>query len=166
MQVLQVLLFNIKFLKAPTHTSPQGERNKRLHFLVRKGNGCGLQKHMNLQTEFEFTLPKGYIDSTGTIHRKGVMRLATAMDEITPMRDLRVRSNQAYLVIVLLSRVIIRLGTLPNVTTNVIENLFAADLAYLQAFYRRINEEGTSIIRLHCHECQTEFDFDLATLGG
>jgi|SRR5690606_3060288 len=121
---------------------------------------------MSLQTEFEFTLPRGYIDRDGNLHRHGVMRLATAMDEIAPLRDLRVRSNQAYLVIVLLSRVIVKLGTLPSVTTSVIENLFAADLAYLQAFYRRINEDGTSLIPVACPQCNTEFEVDLAELGG
>jgi len=121
---------------------------------------------MSLQTEFEFTLPRGYIDRDGNLHRHGVMRLATAMDEIAPLRDLRVRSNQAYLVIVLLSRVIVKLGTLPQVTTGVIENLFAADLAYLQAFYRQINEQGTSVLSLTCPECHAEFELDLADLGG
>jgi hypothetical protein len=121
---------------------------------------------MSLQTEFEFTLPRGYVDRDGTLHRQGVMRLATAMDEIVPLRDLRVRSNQAYLVIILLSRVVVKLGTLPQVTTNVIENLFAADLAFLQAFYRRINEEGVSTITVTCPECQTEIEVDLAELGG
>jgi hypothetical protein len=121
---------------------------------------------MSLQTEFEFTLPRGYVDRSGTLHRDGAMRLATALDEIGPLRDLRVRSNQAYLVIVLLSQVIVRLGTLPKITTDVIENLFAADLAYLQAFYRQINEQGTSVVKLSCPECQAEFDLDLADLGG
>ncbi len=121
---------------------------------------------MSLQTEFEFTLPRGYIDKNGTLHQRGVMRLATAMDEIAPLRDLRVRTNEAYLVIVLLSRVIVKLGTLPQVTTTVIESLFAADLAYLQAFYRRINEQGTSVITLRCSECDAELTMDLAQLGG
>jgi hypothetical protein len=121
---------------------------------------------MSLQTEFEFTLPRGYIDRDGNLHRDGLMRLATAMDEIAPLRDLRVRSNQAYLVIVLLSRVIVRLGTLSQITTGVIENLFAADLAYLQAFYRQINERGTSRITAACPECHAEFEIDLAELGG
>jgi hypothetical protein len=94
------------------------------------------------------------------------MRLATAMDEIAPLRDLRVRSNQAYLVIVLLARVIVKLGNLPSVTTGVVENLFAADLAYLQALYRQINEEGTSNLTLTCPECKTEYQLDLANLGG
>jgi hypothetical protein len=121
---------------------------------------------MSLQTEFEFTLPRGYVDRNGDLHRQGVMRLATALDEIGPLRDLRVRSNQAYLVIVLLARVIVKLGTLSQVTTDVIENLFAADLAYLQAFYRQINEQGTSTVTLSCPECHAEFDLDLADLGG
>lgn len=121
---------------------------------------------MSLQTEFEFTLPRGYVDGDGNLHREGVMRLATAMDEITPLRDLRVRSNQAYLVIILLSRVMVRLGSLPQVTTGVIENLFAADLAYLQAFYRQINEQGTSRITVACPECNARHEVDLADLGG
>ena len=121
---------------------------------------------MSLQTEYEVTLPHGYIDPDGNLHRHGIMRLATAMDEIVPLRDLRVRSNQAYLVIILLSRVIVKLGTLPSVNTGVIENLFAADLAYLQAFYRQINEQGTSLIQVACPECQARFEVDLANLGG
>ncbi len=121
---------------------------------------------MSLQTEFEFTLPKGYVDREGNLHRSGVMRLATALDEIAPLRDLRVRSNQAYLVIILLSRVIVRLGNLSQITTTVIENLFAADLAYLQAFYRQINEHGASTVALTCPECNAQFEIDLADLGG
>jgi hypothetical protein len=121
---------------------------------------------MSLQTEYQFTLPRGYVDPEGNLHRQGVMRLATAMDEITPLRDMRVRSNQAYLVIILLSRVIVRLGTLSQVTTGVIENLFAADLAYLQAFYRQINEHGTSVLALTCPECKAQYEMDLADLGG
>jgi hypothetical protein len=121
---------------------------------------------MSLQTEYSFTLPRGYVDPEGNLHREGVMRLATAMDEITPLRDLRVRSNQAYLVIILLSRVIVRLGSLSQVTTGVIENLFAADLSYLQAFYRQINEQGFSIFKLTCPECKNEYEMDLADLGG
>jgi len=121
---------------------------------------------MSLQTEFEFTLPRGYVDSDGNLHRHGVMRLATAMDEIAPLRDLRVRSNQAYLVIILLSRVITQLGQLSQITTGVIENLFAADLAYLQAFYRQINEQGTSVVTITCPECNAKHEVDLADLGG
>ncbi len=93
-----------------------------------------------LQTEFEFVLPRGYVAPDGTLHKKGRMRLATAMDEIAPLRDPRVRANQAYLVIILLSRVITQLGTVEVIDTGVVENLFSADLAFLQDFYRKINE--------------------------
>lgn len=93
-----------------------------------------------MQTEFEFTLPKGYLDEDGNIHRKGIMRLSKAMDEIVPLRDPRVKSNPAYATVIILSRVIIRLGALDEVTPVVIEGLFACDLNYLQKFYRQINE--------------------------
>ncbi len=92
-----------------------------------------------IQTEFEFTLPKGYLDGEGNLHRKGVMRLSRAMDEIVPMRDPRVKSNPAYSTVIILSRVITRLGSLDDVSPAVIENLFACDLSYLQKFYRNIN---------------------------
>lgn len=97
-------------------------------------------KGVGLQTEFEFKLPRGYVDGHGTVHKTGRMRLATAMDEIAPLRDPRVKANQAYLVIILLSRVISKLGTVEVIDTGVVENLFSADLAYLQDFYRKINE--------------------------
>ena len=121
---------------------------------------------MSLQTEFEFTLPRGYVDRDGIVQREGRMRLATALDEIAPLRDPRVHSNQAYLVIILLSRVITKLGTLSTVTPEVVENFFAADMAYLQAFYRRINEEGLTTIPVACPQCQAKFEVDLASLGG
>lgn len=92
-----------------------------------------------LQTEFEFTLPKGYIDGDGNLHRKGVMRLSRAMDEITPMRDPRVKSNPAYATVLILARVITRLGALDDITPAIIEGFFACDLNYLQKFYRQIN---------------------------
>ncbi|MGF1521677.1 MAG: hypothetical protein ACFBSF_05080 [Leptolyngbyaceae cyanobacterium] len=103
-----------------------------------------------LQTEFEFTLPKGYLDTDGNLHRKGVMRLSTAMDEIVPLRDPRVKSNPAYATVIILSRVITKLGALEEVTPRVVEGFFARDLDYLQMFYRQINEldsplEETSI---------------------
>jgi len=121
---------------------------------------------MSLQTEFEFTLPRGYIDQDGNLHRRGVMRLATAMDEIAPLRDMRVQNNQAYLVIVLLSRVVTKLGSLPAINTGVIEKLFAADLAFLQTLYRQINEEGTTVITVTCPECQAQIEVDLANMMG
>ncbi len=119
-----------------------------------------------IQTEYQFTLPLGYVDEEGTVHRQGIRRLATAMDEILPLRDLRVRQSQAYLIIVLLSRVIVQLGTLPQVTTQVIENLFAGDLAYLQALYRRINEQGITTFTVNCPDCNGAIEIDLAELGG
>jgi hypothetical protein len=94
---------------------------------------------MGLQTQFPFTLPKGYVDEDGRLHRTGVMRLATGRDEIEPLRDVRVAENEAYLTVVMLARVITELGTITPVTTNVVEGLFAVDLAYLQEFYGIIN---------------------------
>ena len=96
---------------------------------------------MAFQTEIEFTLPKGYLDSEGQLHKSGVMRLATAADEILPLKDPRVQQNQAYLVIIVLARVVTKLGSLPDVNTKVIEGLFASDLSYLQTLYERLNGE-------------------------
>jgi hypothetical protein len=119
-----------------------------------------------LQTEFEFTLPRGYVDANGDVHRNGSMRLATAFDEITPLRDPRVRPNQAYLVIILLSRVVTRLGTITQVTPHEMENLFTSDLAFLQRLYRQVNERGTSIVSAQCPGCGTDVEVDIASLGG
>lgn len=121
---------------------------------------------MNLKTEFEFTLPMGYVDKDGNLHKQGRMRLATAMDEISIMNDLRVKENDAYIVIVLLARVITSLGTLSSINAGVIENLFAADLTYLQEFYRQINETGQTRREFTCPHCQKAFEVDLSTLGG
>lgn len=117
-----------------------------------------------MQTEFEFDLPLGYLDAKGEQHRSGAMRLATAMDEIAPLNDPRVKGNESYLVIVLLSRVITRLGTLEAVTPQVIEGLFAADLAYLQAFYQQINETGHTRLTRACPHCGKPIEVDLAGL--
>lgn len=97
---------------------------------------------MVFQTEIEFTLPKGYLDSDGVLHKDGVMRLATAADEILPLKDARVQQNPAYLTVIVLARVITRLGALQDVNTKVIEGLFASDLNYLQTLYERLNGEG------------------------
>ena len=97
------------------------------------------RSHMNFQTEVEFTLPKGYLDAMGVLHRRGVMRLATAGDEILPLRDPRVQANQAYLAVIVLARVITRLGDVPSIDTKVIESLYASDLDYLQRLYERLN---------------------------
>ncbi|MBM4386889.1 MAG: phage tail assembly protein [Deltaproteobacteria bacterium] len=116
---------------------------------------------MAFKTEFEFTLPRGYVDKDGKVHKKGVMRLATAKDEILPLQDYRVQSNRAYLVVILLSRVITKLGELHSINPSVIEELYASDLAYLQDFYRRINEDGTSRVKVNCPECKHAFELDL-----
>lgn len=121
---------------------------------------------MSLQTEFDFELPMGYVDKDGNLHKKGTMRLATAIDEITILNDMRVQSNEAYIVIVLLARVITSLGSLSAVNTNVIENLFTADLTYLQEFYRQINESGHTRKEFICPHCNKPFEMDLTTLGG
>ena len=94
---------------------------------------------MSLKTEYAFALPKGYLDGDGELHREGVMRLATARDEIEPLRDPRVRENDAYLTIIVLSRVVTSLGSVSQVTPRTIEQLFASDLAYLQDLYRIVN---------------------------
>ena len=121
---------------------------------------------MSLQTEFEFELPLGYVDKAGNLHKKGTMRLATAIDEITVLDDMRVKDNEAYLVIVLLARVITSLGTLTSINTGVIENLFAGDLTYLQEFYRQVNDQGHTRREFSCPHCNESFEVDLSTLGG
>lgn len=115
-----------------------------------------------LQTEFDFELPRGYVDDSGEVHTSGVMRLATARDEIMPLRDPRVRDNEAYLTVLLLSRVVTRLGTLDTVTPAVIESLFASDLAFLQDLYRRVNQEGHTHAAVACPSCKHEFAVDVA----
>ncbi|MGB0589005.1 MAG: phage tail assembly protein [Myxococcota bacterium] len=121
---------------------------------------------MAFKTQFEFTLPKGFVDKDGNVHRKGVMRLATAKDEIIPLQDYRVQNNRAYLVVILLSRVIEVLGDLKSINPSVIEGLFSTDLAYLQDFYRRVNEEGTAAVNVKCPSCSHDFEVDLgADLG-
>lgn len=99
---------------------------------------------MSIQTEFPFTLPRGYLDEAGTLHRDGVMRLATARDEIEPLRDARVKENEAYLTVIVLSRTITTLGSIPRMTPKIVEGLFSSDLAYLQDFYTRINFGGAA----------------------
>ena len=115
-----------------------------------------------LRTEFAFTLPRGYVDDSGTVHRDGVMRLATARDEILPQRDPRVRENEAYLTVILLARVVTRLGSVGQITPATIESLFASDLAFLQDLYRRINQEGHTHAAVTCPQCKHEFAVDVA----
>src|SRR6184192_2551469 len=113
------------------------------------------------QTEFDFTLPCGYLDEHGTLHRDGVMRRATAADEILPLRDPRVEKNQAYLVVILLARVITRLGSVGQVNAKVIEDLYATDLAYLQDLYNRINALEPERISTTCPQCDHAFSIDV-----
>jgi hypothetical protein len=115
-----------------------------------------------LRTEFAFELPRGYVDASGTVHRSGVMRLATARDELVPLRDDRVRDNPAYLTVVLLGRVITRLGSIDDVHAGIIENLFASDLAFLQDLYRRVNQEGHTRAAVTCPSCEEHFSIDIA----
>ena len=115
-----------------------------------------------LRTEFDFVLPRGYLDDEGNVHREGRMRLATARDEILPQRDPRVRENEAYLTVILLSRVVTRLGSIGQVTPATIEGLFASDLAFLQDLYRRVNSEGTTHVAITCPSCKHEFAVDVA----
>ena len=118
------------------------------------------------QTEFDFTLPFGYVDEDGNLHREGVMRLATAADEILPLKDPRVQGNQAYLVVILLSRVITKLGSFSQVTPKLIESLYAADLTYLQELYNRINRNGKAAQPAICPECSHQFELEAAASGG
>jgi hypothetical protein len=115
-----------------------------------------------LVTEFPFTLPRGYVDDDGTVHREGVMRLSTARDEIAPLRDPRVRDNEAYLTVLLLSRVVTRLGTLDTITPGVVEGMFATDLSFLQDHYRRINTEGGSRAAVRCPSCDHGFEVEMS----
>jgi hypothetical protein len=115
-----------------------------------------------LRTEYPFVLPRGYVDEHGQVHRDGVMRLATARDEIAPQTDPRVRQNPSYLTVILLERTVTRLGTLPAVDTFVVENLFASDLAFLQDLYRRINQEGRTEAEVTCPSCGHGFAVDVA----
>jgi hypothetical protein len=115
-----------------------------------------------LLTEYAFVLPRGFVDDEGAVHRSGVMRLATARDEILPLRDPRVRENEAYLSIVLIARVVTQLGTITDVHAGVVERLFAADLAFLQDLYRRINQEGHTLAAVTCPSCNHDFQVDVA----
>jgi hypothetical protein len=115
-----------------------------------------------IRAEFAFTLPRGYVDAEGAVHREGRMRLATARDEITVQADLRVRQNPAYLTVLLLQRTLTGLGTLTDVDTRVVENLFASDLAFLQDLYRRINQQGTTEAAVTCPGCGQQFSVDIA----
>jgi hypothetical protein len=118
------------------------------------------------QTEFEFTLPCGYLDEEGNLHRDGVMRRATAADEILPLKDPRLQKNPAYLVIILLARVVTRLGSVSQINPKVIENLYATDLAYLQDLYNGVNHLDNGHLPVTCPECQHAFEVEQPRVGG
>ncbi|MFE3141452.1 hypothetical protein [Streptomyces scopuliridis] len=142
---------------ASSAASRGGERDKE--------GTAARESRETLRTEFTFELPRGYVDDAGTVHRSGVMRLATARDELIPLRDDRVRENAAYLSVVLIARVVSRIGTVDDIHPGVIEDLFASDLAFLQDFYRRINAEGHTRAAVTCPSCQENFAVDLAGGG-
>ena len=119
-----------------------------------------------IQTEFEFILPRGILTDDGRLQRNGRMRLATALDEIEAMQDPRVQINEAYLPVVLLSRVIVRLGDLVQVTPQVVERLFAADMAYLEDVYQRLNSQESIVLGVACPHCGGRFDVQVAPLSG
>jgi hypothetical protein len=116
---------------------------------------------VSLRTEFAFELPRGYVDADGVLHRTGTMRMATARDELIPLNDERVRRNPAFLSVILLSRVVTRLGPRTNVFPETIEELFAVDVAFLQDLYRRINSEGHTRMAVQCPECRHDFEIDV-----
>ena len=117
------------------------------------------------QTTFDFVLPRGYVDADGRVHREGTMRLATARDELVPLLDPKVRENDAFLSLVLLARVVTKLGDVPTIDDQVMGGLWATDLAFLQDLYRQINSEGHTLIEVTCPSCSTDFAVDMACDG-
>ena len=117
-----------------------------------------------MRTEYAFTLPRGYVDAAGTVHREGTMRLATARDEIEPLRDVQARQNEAYLAVLLLSRVVTRIGDFTEITPEVVERLFAADFDHLQRLYERINTDGEAVGAVTCPHCAQPFEVDLTEI--
>lgn len=143
---------SVSTVPAPAETAPQAQANA----------PEPVETVDTLRTEFSFELPRGYVDDAGVVHRSGVMRLATARDELVPLRDDRVRENPSYLTVVLLSRVITRLGTLTDINVGVMERMFASDVAFLQDLYKRINSEGHTRALVVCPQCKHEFAVDVA----
>lgn len=117
-----------------------------------------------MQTEIEFTLPRGYMGDDGVVHRSGRMRLATARDEIEPLRDPEVRRNNAYVSVLLLARTVTQIGNITEVTPPLIESLFAADFDHLQRLYERVNSDGESVGVVNCPECSHRFEVDLTEI--
>jgi hypothetical protein len=117
-----------------------------------------------MRTEVAFTLPRGYVDPAGGVHRDGTMRLATARDEIEPLRDADVRRNQAYLSVLLLARTVTRIGEITEITPELVEGLYAGDFDHLQRLYERINSNGEAVGVVNCPECAHEFEVDLTEI--
>jgi len=117
-----------------------------------------------MRTEFTFTLPRGYVDGQGTVHREGIMRLATARDEIEPLRDAAVRQNEAYLAVLLLARVVTRIGEVTEITPELVETLYAADFDHLQRPYERLNTDGEAVGAVTCPHCAQAFEVDLTDI--
>ena len=117
-----------------------------------------------MQTEFAFTLPRGLVDGAGAVHREGTMRLATARDEIEPLRDVQVRQNEAYLAVLLLARVVTRIGDVTEITPDVVEGMYAADFDHLQRLYERINTDGEAVGAVTCPHCSQPFEVDLTEI--
>jgi hypothetical protein len=117
-----------------------------------------------MRTEYAFTLPRGYVDAAGSVHREGTMRLATARDEIEPLRDPQARQNEAYLGVLLLARVVTRIGDFTDITPELVEDLYAADFDHLQRLYERINTDGEFVGVVSCPDCQHEFEVDLSQI--
>lgn len=119
----------------------------------------------SFETEFRFVLPRGLVDEEGKVHRQGVMRLATAKDELSVQKDSRVQTDSAYAALIMLSRVITHLGELSSITPELLENLFTRDLAYLREFYNRVNQQESASIPVQCPKCQSDFQVELALAG-
>ncbi|HXD70885.1 MAG TPA: hypothetical protein VN615_13565 [Gaiellales bacterium] len=117
-----------------------------------------------LRTQYAFTLPRGYVDASGAVHREGVMRLATARDELEPLRDPAVRENEAYLTVLLLARVILRIGDQTTITPELVEGLYAADFDHLQRLYERINSDSEAVGQVDCPSCGIAFEVDLSQI--
>ena len=117
-----------------------------------------------MQTEIAFVLPRGYEDTAGRMHREGTMRLATARDEIWPLRDAKVRQNQAYLTVLLLARTVTRIGDITDVTPDLVESLYAVDFDHLQRLYERVNTDGEAVGVVSCPSCAHEFEVDLTEI--
>ena len=117
-----------------------------------------------LRTQYAFTLPRGYVDASGAVHREGVMRLATARDELEPLRDPAVREHEAYLTVLLLARVILRIGDQTTITPELVEGLYAADFDHLQRLYERINSDSEAVGQVDCPSCGIAFEVDLSQI--